>query len=401
MHQRGAAATRLAWKPTPATPRGSTLATATAAAATTSASRRTAQRSTPKKERDPGFEPGAADSWGLPPPAISPAQLAEELSRYAVACAEAGISNSSSSSHGSSSSSSSSIIDRDSFVATCLEGLAAPHRLSRLRPSQLAAVLAALAALGAAGPGPSGSATASAVATAGGASASTSGSALEDFLADVDAACYCHPGPFSPASVTSVMQSLARLHAGGGGGGGGGGSSGGAVGAAPGAGAAASRVAASEASAGTATSGGAATAGPASSSSSGSSSARVSSAPPRTPSHYSHRQLPPRPATAPAGAATATEPAPYRFPHAVRLRLLQPGGAARYSYSQLAALLQAFRCLGHPVDEAVAGVVGGAMAEQLTRMGPAERAAALEAVLGAAPPCGGGGSGDEEVCGVA
>ena len=50
------------------------------------------------------------------------------------------------------------------------------------------------------------------------------------------------------------------------------------------------------------------------------------------------------------------------------------------------------------MDEAVAGVVGGAMAEQLLRMGPAERAAALEAVLGAAPPC--GCLEEEEACGV-
>ncbi|KAG2423663.1 hypothetical protein HXX76_015180 [Chlamydomonas incerta] len=343
-----------------ATRGGTATAAATATAGSSTASRR-ATRHAPKQP-----------DWGSPAPAVSPAQLAEELSRYAAACAAAGISSSSSASRGSSSSS--SIMDSDSFVAACLEGLAAPHRLSRLRPSQLAAVLQALAALGAASGG------------------------LEEFLADVDAACYCHPGPFSPASVTSVMQSLARLHGAGG--------------------APVPAVATADASSSTNAAGG--------------SSSRVSSTQSRAPSYYSHRQAPrraarpaaraspssrsrspspsprsrtPSPSPSPrqphaiaaAAAAAAAEPAPYRFPHAVRLRLLQPGVVSRYSYSQLAALLQAFRCLGHPVDEAVAGVVGGAMAEQLVRMGPAERSAALEAVLGAGPPCGGS---EEEACGV-
>ncbi|KXZ51840.1 hypothetical protein GPECTOR_11g279 [Gonium pectorale] len=75
----------------------------------------------------------------------------------------------------------------DTFLASCLNDLSAPHRLRRLRPRQIASVLRSLVRLGV-HPG-------------------------EDWLAELDAACYCHPGPFDPASATAVLKYLAALHA--------------------------------------------------------------------------------------------------------------------------------------------------------------------------------------------
>lgn len=204
------------------------------------------------------------------------------------------------------------------------------HGLRRLRPAQLAAVAGALAAMGH-HPG-------------------------EDWLSELDAICYSHPGPFDPASSTTLVNALAQLH--------------------------------------------------------------KASHQLQQQHHHSHqlahtshphwreKQRPhcngPRPhhpnlsSTAKSSSTSShsstpthpPEPAPFRFPQAVYLRLSNPSsqssGTASYSYEQLAVLLQSFRSLGMEVGDDVALAIGARMAAQLMDMGPERRTAALQAVVGGA-----------------
>ncbi|GIL63761.1 hypothetical protein Vafri_17768 [Volvox africanus] len=293
----------------------------------------------------------------------TPAQLADDLYQYATSVNASGY-----------------LPGNDAFLTACLSDLSAPHRLRRLRPRQLAILLRSLVRLGAQ-PG-------------------------EDWLADLDACCYCHPGPFDPASSTTVLHALAALHT-------------------------ASPTA-------TSTHSTSPTVGPTPSSSSAQYSSAAdacaaywgtapshrtqqafrhrgsgtshptppsSSSPPllqhtlpqsqrwgqqraatagRSPGR---RQSSPYPysattlASAPSSPADSAPGATFRFPQAVYLRLLQ-GGVHNYTYDQLATLLQSFRSLGVAVSDELALQMGSRMAALLLEMAPEQRQRALTAVLG-------------------
>ncbi|GLC43525.1 hypothetical protein PLESTM_001482800 [Pleodorina starrii] len=265
----------------------------------------------------------AAAAIREPRGARAPSHITDELYQYATAAAAAGRRP-----------------GNDAFLAACLSDLSAPHRLRRLRPRQLAVLLRSLVHLGA--------------------------HPDEDWLSDLDACCYCHPGPFDPASATAVLQALAALHT--------------------------ASISASVSS-GPPPAAGFDSAGRSSSSSSSSSSAEQTSRaahhlqPQHRHRHHrkpsqSYSSSPSSSSSSPSSCSSPSSAASFRFPQAVYLRLTQ-GGVHNYTYEQLATLLQSFRSLGVAVSDELALQVGSRMAAQLMEMVPEQRNRALGAVLGA------------------
>ncbi|GLC72732.1 hypothetical protein PLESTF_001287200 [Pleodorina starrii] len=257
--------------------------------------------------------------------ARAPSQLTDELYQYATAAAAAGRRP-----------------GNDAFLAACLSDLSAPHRLRRLRPRQLAVLLRSLVHLGA--------------------------HPDEDWLSDLDACCYCHPGPFDPASATAVLQALAALHT--------------------------ASISASVSS-GPPPAAGFDSAGRSSSSSSSSSPSSSSAEQTSRAAHHlqpqhrhRHHRRPSQSYSSASSSSSfpsscsSSSAASFRFPQAVYLRLTQ-GGVQNYTYEQLATLLQSFRSLGVAVSDELALQVGSRMAAQLLEMVPEQRHRALAAVLGA------------------
>ncbi|EFJ42467.1 hypothetical protein VOLCADRAFT_97513 [Volvox carteri f. nagariensis] len=288
--------------------------------------------------------------------------------------------------------------DNDAFLAACLSDLSAPHRLRRLRPRQLATLLRSLVHLGA-HPG-------------------------EDWLTDLDMCCYCHPGPFDPASATAVLAALAALST--------------ANNAATHTtispstdadnsnatlSARSSRERPSDADDDGAEDACAAYWGEsrypadlqmhqrsghsksqlqlrsgahhymatAAATASTSPNRRLSSSPRTSSSFWTSTSKFSADTAAARSSAAAAAPAgggdesgpQLRFPQAVYLRLIQ-GGVYNYTYEQLGTLLQSFRSLGVAISDEEALMVGSRMAALLLEMGPEQRQRALAAVLGAA-----------------